>query len=58
MVKVGVGQILKDLDCSIPNFSFHGKSYIILEVGIDMTREVSQNVYLESKDELILIRNG
>ena len=53
MVKVGVGQILKDLDCSIPNFSFHGKSYIILEVGIDMTRGVSQNVYLESKDELI-----
>lgn len=53
MVKVDVGQILKDLDCSVPNFSFHGKSYIILEWEINMTREVSQNVYLESKGELI-----
>lgn len=53
MVKVGVAQILKDLDCSIPNFSFHGESSIILEVGSDMTREVSQNVYLASKGELI-----
>lgn len=51
----GEGRCGSDFEglCSIPNFSFHGESSIILEVRIDMTREVSQNVYLASKGELI-----
>ena len=40
----GEGRCGSDFEglCSTPNFSFHGESSIILEVRIDMTREVSR----------------